>query len=126
MKMTKGKKKGGARTETVEEDEEVLIGAVVAWRITERRRDGRQLRWWLDPGTGGIRSRSQMELGVHIHLLFLERALRDRLSLVPIRLETFVGECRNISDFEKLKLEKFPKRLVSFGRAGVGNAHVTG
>jgi hypothetical protein len=36
-------KKGGRgtmRTEAVEENEEILIDSVIAWRITERRRDG--------------------------------------------------------------------------------------
>jgi hypothetical protein len=49
-KVRKGKERA-VRTETVEEDEEILVGSVIAWRITERRRDdGRQLWWWLDPG----------------------------------------------------------------------------
>jgi hypothetical protein len=38
----KAKTRGGraVRTEAVEEDEEILIGSVIAWGITERRRDG--------------------------------------------------------------------------------------
>jgi hypothetical protein len=34
------KKKKAMRTKTVEENEEILIGSIVAWRIAERRRDG--------------------------------------------------------------------------------------
>jgi hypothetical protein len=34
-----GQKKA-MRTKTVEEDEEILISSVIAWRIAERRRDG--------------------------------------------------------------------------------------
>jgi hypothetical protein len=34
------KKKKAMRTKTVEENEEILIGSVIAWRIAERRRDG--------------------------------------------------------------------------------------
>jgi hypothetical protein len=34
------KKKRAMRTKTVEENEEILIGSVIAWRIAERRRDG--------------------------------------------------------------------------------------
>jgi hypothetical protein len=35
------KEKRAVRTKTVEENEEILIGSVIAWRIAERRRDGR-------------------------------------------------------------------------------------
>jgi hypothetical protein len=34
-------KKRVVRTKTMKEDEEILIGSVIAWRIAERRRDGR-------------------------------------------------------------------------------------
>lgn len=33
-------KKKAMRTKTVEENEEILIGSIIAWRIAERRRDG--------------------------------------------------------------------------------------
>jgi len=33
-------KKKAVLTKTVEENEEILIGSVIAWRIAERRRDG--------------------------------------------------------------------------------------